>query len=101
MSRHQQIIAAAFVSLAAVAILAPAQPASAGTSLPPIGCEESDKIDASKAADAKRKIEAAGFSKVHGLKKGCDSFWHGKATKEGVDTHVSLSPQGLVRPEGD
>lgn len=69
--------------------------------LPPIGCEANDKIDGSTAAEARHKMNLAGYQKVHGLKKGCDSFWHGEGSKDGSTTHVSLSPQGLVLPEGD
>jgi hypothetical protein len=69
--------------------------------LPPILCGASDKIDGSIAADAQRRMNAAGYQQVSELKKGCDNFWHGVAVKEGVPTHVSLSPAGLVRSEGD
>ena len=69
--------------------------------LPAIGCQASDKIDASTAADAAKKIEAAGYTQVAELKKGCDDWWHGVAIRDGVATHVSLSPQGLVRSEGN
>jgi hypothetical protein len=69
--------------------------------LRPIGCDASDRIDGSSAADAQRKMNAAGYQQVSDLKKGCDNYWHGMAIKGGVATHVSLSPQGLVRSEGD
>jgi hypothetical protein len=69
--------------------------------LPAIRCEANDKIDGSTAAQARHKMNAAGYQKVHALKKGCDSFWHGQGSKDGSITHVSLSPQGLVLPEGD
>jgi Peptidase propeptide and YPEB domain len=65
------------------------------------GCEPGDKIDASTAAQARKKIEAAGYRKVGDLKKGCDNSWHGTAEKDGSRIHVVLNPQGLVLPEGD
>jgi hypothetical protein len=64
------------------------------------GCETGAKIDGSTAAEAKKKIESAGFRQVRGLKKGCDNFWHGIAVKDGVETNVVLTPQGQVIPEG-
>jgi hypothetical protein len=91
---------------AALAILSGVTPlqlvgAAYADDLPPIRCDASDKIDGSVAADAQKKMNAAGYQQVSGLKKGCDNFWHGMAIKDGVATHVSLSPQGLVQSEGD
>ena len=59
------------------------------------------KIDGSTIADARKKIEQAGYKKVSGLRKGCDNSWHANAEKDGAATHVVLNPQGLVLPEGD
>lgn len=64
-------------------------------------CEASDRIDGSSAASAKKKMETAGFHQVRDLKKGCDNFWHGMATKDGSESHVRLTPQGQVTREGD
>lgn len=69
--------------------------------LPAIGCEASDKIDGSTAANAVKQMNAAGYTQVTEIKKGCDSWWHGMAVKDGNATHVSLSPQGEVRSEGN
>jgi hypothetical protein len=65
------------------------------------GCHYGEVIDATTADDAKRRIEAAGYTDVRGLKKSCDNFWHGRATLNGVDTNVLVTPEGRVRPEGD
>lgn len=65
------------------------------------GCEPGDKINSTTAAQARKKIEAAGYRKVGDLKKGCDNSWHGTAEKDGGRVHVVLNPQGLVLPEGD
>ena len=67
---------------------------------PKIGCGADAKIDGSTAADAKKKIAAAGYTQVTQLKKGCDNFWHGRAIKDGVPTEVMLAPDGRVQSEG-
>ncbi|MBI1206428.1 MAG: hypothetical protein GC191_03960 [Azospirillum sp.] len=82
--------------LAIVLAAGPLQPAPALA-----GCEYGEKIDGSTADQAKRKFEAAGFRQVHELHKGCDNYWHGIATKDGVVTRVVLSPEGEVMREGD
>jgi hypothetical protein len=69
--------------------------------LPAIGCEASDRIDGTSAADARKEMNAAGYTNVTELKKGCGNFWNGLAMKDGVATHVSVSPQGVVRPGGE
>jgi hypothetical protein len=92
--------AAVFAMLIGIASAPFAGPARADD-LPAIGCQASDKIDGSTAPEAAKKIEAAGYTQVTQLKKGCDNWWHGVAVKDGVATHVSLSPQGQVRSEGD
>ena len=64
-------------------------------------CGPGAKIDGSTATDARKKMEAAGYRKVSGLKKGCDNSWHGTAEKDGNAVQIVLNPQGLVLPEGD
>jgi hypothetical protein len=64
------------------------------------GCHFGEIIDSSTADDARRKIEAAGFSAVTGLKKSCDNFWHGQAIQDGQNVNVVLSPAGKVMLEG-
>jgi hypothetical protein len=65
------------------------------------GCHFGEVIDGSTADDARRKIEAAGYTNVHGLKKSCDNFWHGQATVNGVAVNLVLSPAGKVMLEGN
>lgn len=69
--------------------------------LPPIRCEADAlaKIDRSTADDARRKIAAAGYTRITGLKKGCDNFWHAQAVKDGAPTGVLLAPDGRVQAE--
>jgi hypothetical protein len=74
----------------------PSQPAFPGP-----GCHSGQVIDCSTADDARRKIEAAGFTDVHALKKSCDNFWHGKATLTGRPVNVVLSPSGTAMLESD
>ena len=64
-------------------------------------CTSEDRIDGSSAVMAKVKMEEAGFRQVSGLTKGCDNFWHGRATKDGADVGVVLSPHGEVMTEGN
>jgi hypothetical protein len=65
------------------------------------GCDAGVRIDGSTADMAKQKMELAGYRQIHGLTKGCDNFWHGKATKDGAAFNIVLSPQGHVMTEGD
>ena len=64
-------------------------------------CDAGIKIDASTAATATKAIREADYKDVKGLKKGCDSFWHATASKDGVVRKISLSPQGVVTVEGN
>lgn len=64
-------------------------------------CDAGQTIDNSTADTAKEKMEKAGFRQIHDLKKGCDSFWHGQATKDDVPVRIVLSPRGQVMTEGD
>jgi len=100
MIRHWLIGSAAFAMLSGATMLQSAGNALAAD-LPPIGCEASDKIDGSTAADAQKKLNAAGYTHVSELKKGCSNYWNGLAIKDGVSTHVSLSPQGQAHSMGD
>jgi len=63
-------------------------------------CDAGDRIDRTTVADARKAIEAAGYSQVRDLKKGCDNFWHGTATKDGNPAYVVVSPKGEVMTEG-
>lgn len=67
--------------------------------VPPQGCAADAKIDGSTADDARKKMNAAGYTQVTELKKGCDNFWHGRAIKDGQPTGVLLSPDGRVQSE--
>lgn len=45
-------------------------------------------------AEARRRIEASGFSNVTGLAKDADGVWRGKAQKDGASTEVWLDYKG-------
>ena len=79
---------------AAVGLMSGVRPAHAA-------CEPGTKIDKSTVADVRKEIQKAGFTDVRDLKKGCDNYWHGVATKDGKQAHVVVSPDGKVMPEGD
>jgi hypothetical protein len=64
-------------------------------------CDPEDKPDSSTAAQAKKRIEAQGYTQVKVIKKGCDNYWHAMAVKGGVAGRVVLSPQGQVAAEGE
>ncbi|MGE3906366.1 MAG: hypothetical protein AB7F36_10460 [Reyranellaceae bacterium] len=85
------------IIVAALAIGMAAPVLGAGTAY--AGCTHGERIDGSTAADAQRKIQAAGYTNVTGLTKGCDNFWHGMATQNGQRLGVVLSPSGQVMVE--
>lgn len=64
-------------------------------------CDPGEKSDNSTAADAKKKLEAAGYAQVRDLKKGCDNVWHAKAVKGTQAVNLALTPQGQVFIETD
>jgi hypothetical protein len=64
------------------------------------GCHFGEQIDGSTADDARRHLEAAGYTSVSGLKKSCDNNWHGQAVLNGVGTNVMITPEGRVVQEG-
>jgi hypothetical protein len=70
-------------------------------SLPALRCAAGDKIDGVSNGQAQRKMHQAGYSHITQLKKGCDNYWHGAAIKDGVHTYVALTPDGVVRSEGN
>jgi hypothetical protein len=50
-------------------------------------------------AQAKSRIEAAGYTDVSGLAKDKDGVWRAMASKGGASTNVSLDYQGNVLPK--
>ena len=68
---------------------------------PTNNCAPTDKIDGSTANDARKKLEAAGYTDVTGLMKGCDNVWHGQARLNGAPVYVMVAPDGSVHQETD
>jgi hypothetical protein len=91
----------AFFSAAALIVLAAGPGSQTVNPAHASECDSGDRIDGSTAAEATKKIESAGFEQIRDLKKGCDNFWHGVAVKDGVESHVRLTPQGEVTREGN
>lgn len=87
------------VAAALIALVVASGPQAVGTAH--AACAPEDRIDGSTADQAKAKMEAEGYRAVSDLKKGCDNYWHAKAVKDGAQVGIVLSPQGLVRTEGD
>ena len=65
------------------------------------GCEPGERVDASTADDARKKMMAAGYRDLHDFKKGCDNVWHAQGTKNGKTVNVVLLPNGHVMEESD
>lgn len=64
-------------------------------------CVNGEQIDGSTAEQALAKFEAAGYSDVQILEKGCDNYWHATGAKNGQNGNIVLSPSGDVMPEGE
>lgn len=64
-------------------------------------CVNGETIDGSTAEQALAKFQAAGYSDVQIIEKGCDNFWHATGTKGGQSGNIVLSPAGDVIPEGN
>ena len=90
-------------SLSVATLLAAAQPIAAqaqDSSQPTNNCAATDKIDGSTDCDERHKMEAAGYTDVTAIYKGCDNVWHGQARASGNAVNVMVGPDGVVRQEG-
>ena len=47
-------------------------------------------------ASAKTQLQALHYGNVHDLRRGPDGQWTGKATQNGVEKQVTISPKGVV-----
>ena len=65
------------------------------------GCHYGEVIDSSTPEQAKARMEAASYSAVTILSKGCDNVWHATGLYGGQATNLNLAPDGLVKREGD
>jgi hypothetical protein len=97
------VLLAIALALLSVVLMAPPKPADAQSttesSQPGNNCAPTDKIDGSTAEQAKQKLEAAGYTGVTGLNKGCDNVWHAQAMSNGKAVNVMVAPDGSVNQE--
>lgn len=47
-------------------------------------------------AGVKQQLQSLHYKDVHGLRRGPDGQWTGKATRNGVEKQVTVSPNGGV-----
>jgi hypothetical protein len=93
-------LALATIIAASAALAAPALAQNATVSPQPgNNCAPTDKIDGSTAEQAKQKLEAAGYTGITGLNKGCDNVWHAQAMTSGKAVNVMVAPDGSVNQE--
>jgi peptidase YpeB-like protein len=97
LKHHLIVFAASAAFLAAAPVVLPA---TAQTQMRN-NCDPGDKLDSSTLPQAKKKMEAAGYTQVKDLRKGCDNYWHASAMKSGSEVFIVLSPAGQVMQEGD
>ena len=97
------VLLAFLLALLTCVLMAPPHTADAQeattSSQPGNNCAATDKIDASTAEQAKAKLEAAGYTNITGLEKGCDNVWHAQATNGGNPVNVMVAPDGSVNQE--
>ncbi|HZL30422.1 MAG TPA: PepSY domain-containing protein [Pseudolabrys sp.] len=106
MKRFMAAMAATLFAVTAYAAAALAQsgpPANPNAHTPAVATPSTTNADAPAAgansfteAQAKSRIEAAGFGSVSGLMKDQDGVWRGKASKGGATSNVALDFQGNV-----
>ena len=64
-------------------------------------CSNGEVIDGSTAEQAITQFQAAGYSNVKIVRKGCDNFWHATGTKDGLGGNIVMAPDGTIMPEGN
>jgi len=97
------VLAGAIIALAASSAIAQTPPASQDAHTPAVASSNTVNPGAPVAgrnsfteAQAKSRIEKAGYSDVSGLMKDKDGVWRGKASKSGAAMAVSVDFQGNV-----
>jgi opacity protein-like surface antigen len=104
-----RLLAATFIAVlagtasAGVAFAQNTPPANPNASTPAVANTQGNNPGAPAAgansfteAQAKSRIEGAGYSNVSGLTKDQDGIWRGKASKEGTTFGVAVDYQGNV-----
>jgi hypothetical protein len=97
------VLGCALLALAATNSFAQTTPANKDAKTPAVATSDTVNPGAPVAgrnsfteAQARSRIEAAGFTNVSDLAKDSDGVWRGKAAKSGKTTTVSLDYQGNV-----
>jgi hypothetical protein len=95
------VLLAIALAIATAVLMAPPNTADAQdtTSQPTNNCAAGEQIDNSTAEQARQKLEAAGYSDITGLNKGCDNVWHAQARSGGNMVNVMVAPDGSVNQE--
>jgi hypothetical protein len=93
------VLLAIALALLTVVLQSPAGAQDAATGQPTNNCAAGDKVDGSTAEQAKAKLEAAGYTDITGLNKGCDNVWHAQARSSGNPVNVMVAPDGSVNQE--
>lgn len=74
-------------TIAILAVLATVVPAAAQTKPP---------TPLAGSAGVKQQLQSLHYKDVHGLRRGPDGQWTGRATRNGVEKQVTVSPTGGV-----
>ncbi|TAJ89488.1 hypothetical protein [Reyranella sp.] len=77
-------------TLAVLLVLLVAGAAAAQTPSPP-------PASTTGSAGVKQHLQSLHYGNVHNLRRGPDGQWTGKATQNGVQKNVTVSPNGTVR----
>ena len=88
-------------SIVSLALTLPSTPSLLSPAFAVGNCAPTDKINNTTADDARKRMEEAGYTQVHDLRKGCDNAWHATAMKDGVQVFVVWNKEGQVLTEGD
>jgi hypothetical protein len=86
------------VFLAAITLLAGA---SSMTTSAQAACEPGTKLDSTTVDSTRILVTKAGYKNPQHLRKGCDSAWHGTATKNGAAVSIAVTTDGKVVEEGE
>lgn len=78
---NRLLLASALISLAGAAAAQTKPPPASG---------------ATGSAGVKTQLQALHYKNVHDLRRGYDGQWTGKATQNGVEKQVTISPKGTV-----
>jgi hypothetical protein len=64
-------------------------------------CEPGTKLDNTTVESTRILVVKAGYKNPLHLRKGCDSAWHGTATKNGAAISIAVTPDGKVVEESE